>query len=378
MKINYDNILISLFQSIKDKREAGLEKFNFESVANSTVNVGFLDNKKINRAIFYLRSKGCKWSCTKYGGCFMCGHYSGTSMGRNIPDRAFVNQFIKEYTKYDFTNIPMVCLYNAGSILNKDEIPNKELLEILHIISTNKHIKRVVLESRPEFINMELLTEISKICKDKIIEIGIGLETSNDKIRDKCINKGFDFSAYLEAVNVIKKFGNIKVLTYITVKPLFLGINESITDVVESVNQISYITDIISLEPLSIQKYTLIEYMYNKKIYHIPTGWMIRDIVMGISDLLLLDQFELRIGGFEFYPIPEKFMMNCKECNHRLYEAIDYFNSYKELNKLSRLNCQCYNDYLMAKQSDREYVESIPVEERICNIMNSLFKQLLT
>lgn len=304
----------------------------------------------------------------------MCGHYFGTSKGQDLPEHSFINQFKQEYAKHNFSDIPMICIYNAGSILNNDEISNDELLEILKIVNSNKDIKRVVLESRPEFINYEILSKISEVCKDTIVEIGIGLETANDYLRTKCVNKGFSFNAYIQAVCKIKKFSNIKVLTYLTVKPIFLTIQEGIDDVVNSIKTISDFTDIISLEPVSIQKNTLIEYLYNENMYQPPKGWMVRDIILRLAAENLLSKFELRIGGFEFFPIPDLVISNCELCNEALYYAIDDFNSTEDIKAIEALHCECEKAYLDEKLSESG---ELSIEERITNCMNQLLYCLI-
>lgn len=374
MVIYPDNAYVYVHEALKQKRGQRVIKDNYDQVANSTINVGYLDGKKIKRAIFYLRSKGCEWSCKTNGGCFMCGHYFGTSKGRELPKASFIRQFVTEYNKYDFTDIPMICIYNAGSILNNQEINTNELLEILSLVNQNEHISRIILESRPEFIDYDILEKISELCPTKTIEIGIGLETTNNYIRSKCINKGFSFQSYIEAVNKIKQFDNLKVLTYISVKPLFLTIEESIDDVVSSVQTIAEHTDIISFEPVSIQKDTLVEYLYEKKLYNRPKGWIIQDIMMQLSDLRLLDQFELRIGGFEFFPIPYLVIDNCPDCNKALYEAIDYYNSTKRLDKLQNLTCNCRACYDKEKEDE---MNAAALSERISDIMNRLLIDII-
>lgn len=374
MQICNDNALVNLHEALKEKRGKQTQNIDYTHIANSSIGVGYLDGKKINRIIFYLRSKGCEWSCKQNGGCFMCGHYFGTSKGDDLPQHSLLNQFKQEYAKHDFTNIPMICIYNAGSILNNEEIENSDLLEMLRIVNSNKNIKRVILESRPEFINYEILSKISKVCKDTIVEIGIGLETADDYIRTKCINKGFSINAYIQAVCKIKKFSNIKVLTYLTVKPLFLTIQEGIEDVANSIKIISDFTDIISLEPVSIQKNTLIEYLYNENMYQPPKGWMIRDIILKLHEQNLLSKFELRIGGFEFFPIPDLVISNCDLCNKELYNAIDFFNSTKDITIIQQLHCECEQDYI--EQKDSESSEQT-IEERISNCMNKILYSLI-
>lgn len=377
MQITTDNILVNLHQALKQKRGQLNTNIDCKHVANSSKNVGYLNGKKINRVIIYLRSKGCEWSCKTNGGCFMCGHYFGTTKGKNLPYHAFLDQFKTEYNKYDFSDTPMICIYNAGSILNCNEIDRTELLEIISIVSENPNIKRIVIESRPEFIEYDILEKLSQICKDKTLEIGIGLETTNDFIRCKCINKGFSFQAYLESICLLKKFKNIKSLTYLTIKPLFLTVQESINDVLNSIETISNFSDIISLEPVSIQKNTLIDYLYQNHIYEPPKGWMVKEIIMSLNKKNLLNKFELRIGGFEFYPIPDLVIGNCDKCNKSLYAAIDTFNSTKNIKCIKQLTCECEQKYF--KDKNYESLNSTTdINERIMTSMNLLLEQIIS
>ncbi|AAK76918.1 hypothetical protein BJV85_003837 [Clostridium acetobutylicum] len=377
LKSDKNKILTHFNEVLKIKKRNLNREFSFDKVANSTINKGYLNGSKIDRIIFYLRSTGCEWSCTKMGGCFMCGHYFGTNMGDTLPKNSFYNQFLSEYNKYDFSKYPMICIYNAGSILNDNEIPREELYRILNVIKRNNDIKRVVLESRPEFINVEVLNQISNILNDKIVEIGIGLETSNDKVREYCINKGFNFKNYLEKVKLIKNYSNIKTLTYVTVKLLFLTIDESIRDVIQTMKDLSGLTDIISLEPISIQKNTLVELLYTNKLYDPPKGWIIKEILANLHNTNLMKNFELRIGGFEFFPIPDLFISNCNKCNKKLYDAIDIYNSTKDVNSILTLSCDCYEEFKKKIYIENNTVSHIPLEERICNSLEYfLYKSL--
>ena len=60
---------------------------------------------------------------------------------------------------------------------------------------------KVSVESRPEYVTDKKLSEIKKIVGKKAFEVGIGLETANDYVREHSINKGFSFNDY-------KKFSN--------------------------------------------------------------------------------------------------------------------------------------------------------------------------
>lgn len=368
-----ENVMAYLNDALKHNRMSS-DKINYSKVANSSLNIGYLDGEKIDRVIIYLGGKGCEWNCKKNGGCLMCGHYYGTARGEEIPNNSFFEQFLDEFNKYNFTDIPVLCIYNAGSILNPNEVPTEELLRILKIVSKNSNIKRIILESRPEFVNEKLLSSISKICDGKIIEIGMGLETTDDYIRKTCINKGFSFIEYLKAVCMIKCYHNLKVLTYITVKPLFLTIQESIDDVCKSINDIAMYTDIISLEPISLQKNTVVEYLYKLGLYEPPKGWIIKDIIEKLNEYSISNHCDIRIGGFEYYPIPDSVIENCEKCNKQLYEAIDMYNSSKQIDLLMNLNCDCYIDYINDKRKEET---CLSIEERAKEIIRKVLQKIV-
>ena len=96
-------------------------------------------------------------------------------------------------------------------------------------------------------------------------------------------------------------------------------------------------SDIISLEPISLQSGTLVEYFYDKGLYSFPWGWDVIEVVRQIHELKAL----IRIGGFEFYPIPKAFVHNCVACNKKLYNAISEYNRVKSLSCFEEVECNC-------------------------------------
>lgn len=101
---------------------------------------------------------------------------------------------------------------------------------------------------------------------------------------------------------------------------------------------------------------------------------MIRDIILKLHEQNLLSKFELRIGGFEFFPIPDLVISNCDLCNKELYNAIDFFNSTKDITIIQQLHCECEQDYI--EQKDSESSEQT-IEERISNCMNKILYCLI-
>ena len=117
-------------------------------------------------------------------------------------------------------------------------------------------------------------------------------------------------------------------MTYVIVRPLFLTITESVEQAIKTARRASELgSAVISFEPISLQKGTVVEYLFNKDIYSLPWGWDMIEIMKKVHDL----PSEIRIGGFEFFPIPEVFIQSCVLCNRELYEAIAHYNATKDL-----------------------------------------------
>ena len=200
----------------------------------------FLDGNEIKRLIVYLRATGCQWMLDdENGGCAMCGHLAGTSRGRKITAEEYEKQFETIMNQIDFSDIPMICVYNAGSFFNDNEISPEARKSIYKIINNIPEIQHVIFESRPEHITEEKIQILTESIVGRRIEIGMGLESSDEYIRHMCLNKGFKLDEFKNAIKLLKSL-NVNSLSYILLKPPFLGENIAIND---SVNTIRWAFD---------------------------------------------------------------------------------------------------------------------------------------
>ena len=56
MEVNKENIFVNLHEVLKEKRGKVDNEIDYDRVANSSVNVGYLNGEKVKRVIFYLRT----------------------------------------------------------------------------------------------------------------------------------------------------------------------------------------------------------------------------------------------------------------------------------------------------------------------------------
>lgn len=329
-------LLVNLNKDIKLAMPNLLELIKIDRVGISEIKEGYLEGKAIKRVIIILRSTGCAWSLKEEGGCLMCGHLCGTSKGIKISAENFVKQLDHEMGLYNFKNYPMLCVYNSGSFFNTEEIPAKARKYIFNKINNTNGIKRLIIESRPEFITDDILDEIENLLPNIEVEIGVGLETSNDIIRDLCMNKGFDANDFIKLANRMKK-RKTKLLTYVLLKPPFITESEAIEDACRTIKFAFNVgTDIVSLEPVSIQDFTIINFLYEAGYYRCPWIWSVLEVIKRSYKLGFV-----RLGGFEFFPLPKIFTHNCEKCNEKMIRAIQDFNRTYNINVFDNLSCSC-------------------------------------
>lgn len=315
----------------------------------------YFQGKYVKRAVIFLLSNGCEWALKSAYGCSMCGHIAKQTRSKEpISADDFIVQFKTAFSTIDFRDIPILNIFNNGSFLNENELPSEARRTILRLISWKKDIKRLLIESRPEFITESIIREIKSLLPNTELEIAIGLETSDDFRRIISINKGFSLSQFAQAADIIKK-NKIRLRSYILLKPPFYSEKEGIDDAVESINTaFSLGVDVISLEAMTVQKYTLIEYLFNKNLYKMPWLWSINEVIKKTSHL-----GRVYVGLFKFYPSPDSVPNNCSLCNDVTMNAIVEYNRTLRTEVLDGLHCQCKDDWENNLNSEIDFYQNL-------------------
>ena len=235
-----------------------------------------------------------------------------------------------------------VKIYTSGSFLDVDEIPSQVRKEILSLLSSDTRVKQVVLESRPEYVTDEVLKEISALLGDRHVELGIGFESSSDLIRSMCINKGFDTHEFEEAVQRASKH-KISVRAYVLLKPPFLTERDALLDSIQTIRYLDKIgVSTISINPVTIQKNTLVERLWQQRYYRSPWLWTVIELLkQACSDtnpntIILCDPVAAgKARGAH----------NCGTCDESIISAIREFSLNQDVDIFSALHCDCYEQW---------------------------------
>ncbi|MGM0405566.1 MAG: archaeosine biosynthesis radical SAM protein RaSEA [Thermoplasmatota archaeon] len=276
------------------------------------------------------RTTGCSWN--RSSGCTMCGYYTDTNPDINHDDLA--DQFQEFSDKYSGEEI--VKIYTSGSFFDEDEIPQKFALNVLNFLDAGK----VVVETRPQFITSNRLQKFSS--KVKKLELAIGLESSNNFVLKNCINKGFKLENYLEKRDLV--FDNQSLLrTYLLLKPPFLTEKEAIKDLTNSIERVSHPDNIISINPVNVQRGSLLEKLNRDKIYRSAWLWSLLKVISEVDNIdSTIISSTVGLGS-------ERGAHNCGECDQEIVELIRRFNLTQDIepikSRLKNPECTCYQQW---------------------------------
>ncbi len=289
-----------------------------------------------------LGTVGCSHARGDSGGCTMCSYLLDGDERSPTTDE-MLQQFDAAHSELADKTAPLsVKIYTSGSFFDTTEIPADVRTKILTRIAEDERIQEVVIESRPEYVTPELMRETRDILGSRRIELGIGLESSNDAVRSICINKGFNLSTFKDSVAIAKEY-NIGVRAYVLLKPPFLTERDALLDAIKTIEVAAKLgVSTVSMNPINIQKYTLVERLWRKEQYSPPWLWTVLSVLrdawdkVGSSVNILCDPVAAgKARGAH----------NCGSCDESITSAIREFSIYQDISVFDSLDCDCIRQW---------------------------------
>ncbi len=289
-----------------------------------------------------LSTIGCAHARSDAGGCTMCSYLLDGTQEKPTSEE-IVAQFKFAMLELDMKKSPIsVKIYTSGSFLDDEEIPSEARSKILMLIAKDERIREVVLESRPEYFNEVILSEIREVLGDRTIEIGMGLESSSDFVRTVCINKNFDLKMFSNALKTAKKF-NIGTRAYVLLKPPLLTERDALLDAISTIQEARTLgVTTVSLNPVNVQRDTLVEKLWTRGNYRPPWLWSVLEVLReatNISDRWMKIVCDPVGGG------KQRGAHNCGICDSGILEAIRQFSLNQDPSLLQNPTCGCINQW---------------------------------
>jgi len=298
-----------------------MEKKNASQLEASWKEKDMSSGRTVDAMVMIMRTNGCAWA--KNGGCTMCGYASASSS--NVTSEDLMRQLDQAMKKYN--GEPFVKIYTSGSFLDENEVP-KDVRNA--IFDKFKDAERILFESRPEFVTKDVLKTIPKN-----VTIALGLESSNQDVLKVSIKKGFTPEDSKKAGMMIKKAG-LTVRTYLLLKPLYLNERDAIEDAISSVRFASEFSDEISINPVNVQKFTLIERIWKKGDYRPPWIWSLIEVMERCAGTVNARLMSSPSGGGT-----QRGVHNCGTCDNDALNAVERFSFSQNIKDLKVNPCQC-------------------------------------
>lgn len=301
-----------------------------------------------NNGVFQIcfRSRGC--SNYLAGSCIMCDYGKGTNLTSEELEYAF-DKAISESKN----EIKMLLLNSYGSILDNHEI-SEECFNVLLRKLKSLNIENIIFETHYNTITYEKLLLIKNELKDKNIFFELGLETSNELIRENNLLKKISNDEFVKTIELIHSF-DIGVIVNLLVGTPFLSKKNQVDDVLNSIEWcIMNNVDEIDLFPINVKPYTLLKELYDFGEYDVISHWQLIDVLNQIPDEYLSKIYIAWYGNRELeYANGESsiFPKSCDLCHDALMKFYSRFLSNNDknyrktlLNKLlSEKKCDCYS-----------------------------------
>jgi archaeosine synthase beta-subunit len=288
-------------------------------------------------------------SCEKgrtSGPCTMCG-FANHLNGAVFSEKDILERFgyVMEHT--DLRGISQVDLNTCGSFFSDNELTPFLRTAVLNRLAYAGGVLEVSTETRAEYLTIEKIIQSLYVLRGKMLEIGIGLESVDDRIRNGVLKKNLDLGVFEGFARMLERGGG-KLKVYVLFKPQTLTEREAIEDAVRTIEyafrvgrQIGVPTR-IALEPVFISKGTHLESIFKSGKYAPPNLWSILEILSRVAGVGIV-----HVGlSDEGLSTKDRRIGSCANCASALGDAIEFFNRTQCISHFSSLDCACRPVYL--------------------------------
>jgi len=293
-------------------------------------------------ATVILRTKGCHWWWSS--GCTFCGYFNDTR--DDVTNENLHSQWEHAKKKLNnFEGMEMVKVYTSGSLLEDREIP----VEFQRTVLSDCHElgKELIVESRCEQLTEDKLEWAVSI--NPKFTVAIGLEAYDDEVLKFHVNKGFTTKSFDRAVKNLQKF-DIRVKTYLMFKPPFMSEADALDHIVQWIAAVAESSDEISVNPMNIQRGTIIDRLHNDRQYRPPWLWSLVEMIFRTHEIIHPE------GGTNGDPDQISRLIvhptaggkirgshNCGKCDSEVVAAIERYAVSGDLLEFDGIECSCKN-----------------------------------
>ena len=166
-----------------------------------------------NDLLIILNTRRCRYQCDFCELPAKSGYF-------DVPDDAIMGQvaYVLGELKHSLSLIQRVTLSNEGSLFDSLTMPREVLFDVLEGLNALRRLRRVVLETRLEFLSEDALLGCKRFMGRCRLDILTGFETRNEVIRDEILGKWQPLCEFLKGLDIIAAQG-CDLTAYVLYKP---------------------------------------------------------------------------------------------------------------------------------------------------------------
>ena len=289
------------------------------------------DGTPCTAATGIFRTRGCVWWWKS--GCTFCGYFN------DVRDDVTADDLFAQWEESkrrldDFEGCSMVKVYTSGTFFEDRENPPEWQEAILK--ETHERDLHLVIEAQAQMCTPEKLAWVAE--RHPGCTVAIGLEAYDDTVLRFHVNKGFSTKQWHRSIDMLRENG-LRVKTYLLFKPPFMSEGDALQHTSKWISQVAPLSDDVSVNPMNIQKRTIVERLFRNREYRPPWLWSLVEMLEQVHDDVLRAGARIivhptaggRIRGAH----------NCGACDMDIVAAIERYSVSGDIGEFAGLDCDC-------------------------------------
>ena len=300
------------------------------------------DGTPCTAATVILRTKGCVWWWKS--GCTFCGYFNDVRDDVTAEDMFSQWEEAKRVTS-DFRDCKMVKVYTSGTFFEDRENPPEWQEHVLR--ETYQMGLHLVIEAQAQMCTPEKLEWVAE--RHPGCTVAIGLEAYDNTVLRFHANKGFSLKQWHKAVEILRD-NSLRVKTYLLFKPPFMSEGDALEHTISWVSEVSKISDEVSINPMNIQRGTIVDRLFRNREYRPPWLWSLVEMIIRTHDDV--SKTDCRVIVHPTAGGKARGSHNCGSCDSEVVAAIERYSVSGNLGEFNRLECECKKVWLSEIQND--------------------------
>lgn len=301
--------------------------------------MGNKDTNVTENELVILLPEGCMWAKDKkMKACSYCGYQTLVDEMRSTSEFDDYIEIIDHEMNKQTEKIDRVSFFVGGSFL---EIDKTERNKIIEKMNEYPQVKEIFFETRPELVTSKNVKELRERIPDKQLTVAIGLESSNDYIRNVIHTKSITKKVFERAMKFLKDAG-VDPLIYVFVKPPM----ENMTDeeaIKDALDTIMYSFDqgatFIELECGYIVENSEMHKLFLDGKYKTLSLWSIQKL---LQEAINKNKGIIRLAYFSDTPTPVEIPHNCGDCDELFLNMFDKYRETLDSEVINqKIECSC-------------------------------------